>query len=562
MLSYRCFRNVCGCPRKLGAILALAFVVLAQLLFFGTASADPYPPTWGPTGTAPTSAVHYSVVPWPDEPANPANCGENCGDWLPYRYFGSTVNDPRIQDPSNGGTAPQNYVNISSSCVDQAKPSVYYYLDKTHNTLLFRWRVEQIANNYATGPNPGTQVTDSPWNSALWTVFFDLNGDGYRDFAAHLNGSSGDPSSQVDRLQGIWGNVPSNQSLDYVNDPNIYLLKHNPTGFVDGSTGRLLNFNNSLAPSALWPNGASERTWDYGTSRSRVVSQANVDGATCNEYFVDYQIPMGLLDASNYPDAPKIDENTPLSLLFCTANSLNNPFQKDCVYNGAWVADPSQPAPFGDYLTLGGGLIYQPIVDKVQANGCGPVNLAATVKDTLYTTGNVAATSVKGVDFYYYTDTNGNGLADDVGSTWTLATNATVSSLNTWQATWNNIPNLNGSYLIGVQAIDDGTRTSGGTVNRTFSYLTPAEVQQIAGQAPVGETWAANPAVTGAQSTALYLNTCGVPQPYISKAAGAAAVSAGSSVAFTLTVHNTLSTALAVNSNPGLSTAGLHLCEF
>ena len=123
-----------------------------------------------------------------------------------------------------------------------------------------------------------------------------------------------------------------------------------------------------------------------------------------------------------------------------------------------------------------------------------------------------------------------------------------VSSLNTWQATWNNIPNLNGSYLIGVQAIDDGTRTSGGTVNRTFSYSTPAEVQQIAGQAPVGETWAANPAVTGAQSTALYLNTCGVPQPYISKAAGAAAVSAGSSVAFTLTVHNTLSTALAVNS--------------
>ena len=50
------------------------------------------------------------------------------------------------------------------------------------------------------------------------------------------------------------------QSLDYVNDPAIHLLKHNPAAFVDGPSGtdRLLNFHNTLTPNANWPNGSGE----------------------------------------------------------------------------------------------------------------------------------------------------------------------------------------------------------------------------------------------------------------------------------------------------------------
>ena len=98
---------------------------------------------------------------------------------------------------------------------------------------MFRWRVEQIANTYSTGPSPGTYSNTDPWNSALWTVFFDADGDGYRDLAAQLDGQSGLPSITIDRLCGIWGDVPA-QSIDSENNPDIYVVGHNPTGFIDG----------------------------------------------------------------------------------------------------------------------------------------------------------------------------------------------------------------------------------------------------------------------------------------------------------------------------------------
>ena len=132
------------------------FCLLAVLS--NAAHPDPYPPFWG------SPAVHFPPVLWPAEPADPKQCGTNCGEWLPYTRFQSDVADPRTQDPSNGGTAPQNYVNVSSSCVDKTFPSIYYALrqgaapDGSQDTIMFRWRVEQIANTYATGPSAGSQA--------------------------------------------------------------------------------------------------------------------------------------------------------------------------------------------------------------------------------------------------------------------------------------------------------------------------------------------------------------------------------------------------------------------
>lgn len=88
-------------------------------------SAAPFPPVWdGGDG----AAIHHAPVAWPVEPADLRNCTENCGDWKPYTRFQQSMKDPRNRDPSNGGTAPQSYVNVSSSCVDTALPSIYYYL--------------------------------------------------------------------------------------------------------------------------------------------------------------------------------------------------------------------------------------------------------------------------------------------------------------------------------------------------------------------------------------------------------------------------------------------------
>lgn len=35
------------------------------------------------------------------------------------------------------------------------------------DVIMFRWRVEQKANTYATGPSAGSYGATDPWNSAL-----------------------------------------------------------------------------------------------------------------------------------------------------------------------------------------------------------------------------------------------------------------------------------------------------------------------------------------------------------------------------------------------------------
>jgi hypothetical protein len=109
-------------------------------IFSNAAHPDPYPPFWG------SPAVHFPPVLWPSEPVDPKQCGANCGEWLPYTRFQNDITDPRTQDPSNGGTSPQNYVNVSSSCVDKTFPSIYYALRQgaapngSQDTIMFRWR--------------------------------------------------------------------------------------------------------------------------------------------------------------------------------------------------------------------------------------------------------------------------------------------------------------------------------------------------------------------------------------------------------------------------------------
>jgi hypothetical protein len=406
---------------KLGSSISSLLLAAPLGLAALQAQAYPYPPDWDDgeviEGTSPITLdddhggpIHFAPAPWPAEPDNPAECGVQCGDWKPYSRFQTGVNDPRVQDPSNGGTSPQNYVNIASSCIDKALPSIYYNLrkgaasDGSEDVIMFRWRVEQIANTYATGPKAGSFSTTDPWNSALWTVLFDLDGDGYRDLAAHLDGSSGAPATSIDRLAGIWGNIPT-QSVDYLSDPGTKLIAHNPTAFV-GSTDKILNFDGNPAnPTENWPNGSSESVWDYGTSRSRLITTK-----PCTEYFIDYQIPVRMLDASSSGpnpslNGPRVDRSTPISMLFCTANSLNNPFQKDCALNAAYIGDASKPAPFGDYLSFDKDIPYaQPIVTSVTASApatCpGSYGLTAKIQDTLFVNSSGAVEpSIKSVEF-------------------------------------------------------------------------------------------------------------------------------------------------------------------
>ena len=111
--------------KKLVQHVSRALMLVSLLSAAWVAGADPYPPTLAVNG-----GLHFPVMPWPAEDPNPANCGLQCGEWKPYTRFRNEVTDPRVQDHSNGGTAPQNYVKISSSCTDKRLPSIYYALKK------------------------------------------------------------------------------------------------------------------------------------------------------------------------------------------------------------------------------------------------------------------------------------------------------------------------------------------------------------------------------------------------------------------------------------------------
>ena len=163
------------------------------------------------TGLGGTGAArHYAPVAWPAE-----------NGWTAYTMQGANQKDAKTLDPSNGGTSPQNYVNVTSGCTDLNEPSIYYAYDAVNQVVFFRWRVQQQANTYATGPSAGSFASTDPWRSALWTVLIDVTGDGYRDFAVQLDGSIGSPSTPIDLLTSYYSTTLS-QAID-PSDPNTFI---------------------------------------------------------------------------------------------------------------------------------------------------------------------------------------------------------------------------------------------------------------------------------------------------------------------------------------------------
>lgn len=529
----------------------LAIVAVGVLTLSSGAGADPFPPNWQNGSGA---AVHFQPVPWP---ANDGDGSLEFGDWVPYTMIGNDIEDNKTQDPSNGGTSPQNYVNVSSGCTDLTLPSIFVYFDDANEVLMFRWRVEQIAHTYAVGPNTQPAAAVDPWKSAQWTVLIDTDADGFRDFALLVDGSSGTAGAEVDRMFAIYSDT-LNQSIDYVNDADVHLLVHNPTAFTDGpapfgnGTGNILNFRNSLSPTSVWANGAGETLWDYGTTRARLIDQGS-----CIEYFVDYQFPLAALDATAV-GGEEVTADTPLCLLFSTANSLNNPLQKDVVLNCdpnagcSYCADPEEEAPFGDCFTPSDfvpgedlGTVEQPIVSAITATGCSPT-LTALVSDATepVACGSPLDSSVASVDFYYYRDTNANGLADD-GNSWTFAAAGTEIDVGTWRAsagTWDTTILRTGAYLIGVRAVDDQG-------NVTWSHLSQAEVDAMF----PGDF--ANPSPDPGVLYATFINSCGT-SPSAVKSASASEVAVGDPVDFTITVNASLVDPLVVTGIDDLLPAG------
>lgn len=503
---------------RFSSILCVIFLLAAFVLGApGVSHADGYPPYWDNSN----GAIHNTPTPWPTN-----------DQWIAYTSRGTTINDPRTIDPSHGGARPQNYVNVSSGCPDQSLPSVYYYYDSFFDVFYFRWRVEQIPNNYATGPAPGPYQNGSPWGAALWTVFIDTDADGFREYAMHLDGSSGIPSESVDVLRGIYSNTP-HERLDFKFDPYIYLLGHNPTGFVHNGTDIIYNFQNSWTPVTTWPNGSAETIWDYGTTRS-----INISTPSCIEYFVDYQIPLGMLDASAYASegGKDIAIDDFMALFFTTANSLQDPLQKDIIYGGSCTnLSLDSCVPFGDVMTLDGGIIQQPTVLKIYvediAGEACSFDLTTNVFDALECP---CTDTVDSVGFYYYYDRNGNLQPDDPGESWTFLGSASADGdpPSEWIYSWDVQDYPKGSYLVGVTAKDDPQPVN---QNVTWAHLSSAVVNGMS--PPVGETYFANLSPKPGVLWGNFLSSCG-KDAYIQKVATPTLLGTNEAVDFTITVNN------------------------
>ena len=544
------------CAQRLYFVIVIALAFLVPQLHAQT------PPTYNAgtftNGSAYGGGAAIAPQPWPLET-----------EWHSYSWgttYPDLAGDHAIRDirssadPSNGGTTPQNYVSVSSGCPDGTLPSIYYFYNSSTKMIYFRWRVNQIANNYATGPAPGAYSSTSPWNSALWTVFFSITGTGYRDFAAHLDGSSGAPAQPVDVLRSIWSPLQSN-SIDYVGDPtNIHSLLTNPTAFVNLSTNQIEQFNGNAVPTTVqWPNGASETIWDYGTTRS-----INISTASCTEYFVDYEIPLAMLNASAF-GGPQMTENTPFQFLFATANSLNNPFQKDVVWEGSFVCDATSPGPFGDAVTLAGGTIPQPIATSFSAGtrvGC-TIPVRAQIMDALNVTNCQTISQIVTAQFKYWYDANGNGLDDDAGGQWFDIGDPTTPVGTIVTANWDLTNLVQGQYLLALEITDNRGHTTQTWMGKSAAPLTQqfgtdnlgpggslrhlyTNVPPFAVTFPYQGLTAQTLGINYAKVTVG--NGCGAPPPAVTKTHNVSSVAAGGAITYTLTIPNTSGTTITVSS--------------
>ncbi|MEW5799166.1 MAG: hypothetical protein AB1728_09190 [Bacteroidota bacterium] len=391
------------------------------------------------------AAQQFNPVAWPLS-----------NEWRYYTIKDTTFADPAVQDPSNGGTSPQNYVNISSGSPDQSEPSMYFAFK--NNTLFVRFRVEADPNAY-TGNNAAN--TD-PWKAGTWIMMMDVNGDGWRDYAVYLNGDGGSPSTPIDRIQIIYSRLTNTQSI--VPGTGIYLLSeiYGSQKYTSGTyNNKMKQFdgNGNLVEPQDWNNPVK----DYGTSR------VSPDGE--GQFFIDFQIPVSALDASAY-NGPVFTTSTVFTAVFTTANSNSDPFQKDYAYVGAFCPSISAPFASGDPITLDpGASIPKIVVTEVTAAYCPTVNLSTKVitsqrvLDCATVTSSVVTNS-----FYYWYDQNENNLPDEVGSSWTYISDGTATTLGTWTATWNTSSLPRGRYLIKVIAVDQAANSADSYLQTVQQY--------------------------------------------------------------------------------------------
>ncbi|MFC2084624.1 hypothetical protein ACFLS9_06180 [Bacteroidota bacterium] len=396
----------------------------------------------------------FNPVPWPNNLQS-------------FTFNGTPIYDLKTQDQSNGGTSPQGYVNLSSGEPDGSLPTAYFGYDGMN--IFVRTRLESSPNSYRIGNQGPSMVSNSdPWNSATWIMIMDVDGNGFFDFAIFLDGGSGTSSTPMDRIKIIYNSLNNINSADFTQS-GVYLLaeQYAAQAWTTGPfAGTLKQFdgNGNVVSTNPWPDGKNTTLFDYGTAR--IEDQTAIGG----DYILEFQMPLSLFDASAY-GGPVITDSTPVRVAFVTSNSPLNIFQKDFNFLGTFTADAGSIFPTGDIITFGGGVILPPLIRSLDAGDCPNVTLSTAIMDAakVLADGTTVVLTIASVQFFYWYDTNGDGIANETNETWHLIGNGNPFTFDTWTINWDTGSLLQGKYIIKVIATDEQNYTTDSYIQNTIN---------------------------------------------------------------------------------------------
>ena len=353
--------------------------------------------------------------------------------WIPYTNNGTNVSDVEGGsggDSSTGGTNPSGSVDI----VADYGPAVSWYSDGIN--LYFRMQLNSSPLQ-ATG-------NSKPFTSATWNILLDTDGDGFKEFVVHIDGTGGGQTTPDD-IVVIYNDSPTQAFIVTGASDAIWRQDSadNPsdTGsqFIDGEPG---------SNASAWDIDAPAGGPDYDFTRSRLI---DVNGSVT---YLDFQVPLSSLDAAAR-GGPTFTTTTPFAMGFSTSNSNTDPVQKDLAYAGDFTAVATSPIPFGDFVDPNNNTYEDPIIQSFAASGCGPATLTASVLDSNTVVGGQVVSTAT-AEFQYYYDANSDGIANDSASGWYKAGDGVpTNNLAPWTLSWDSTGLPVGQYLLKVIARDN-----------------------------------------------------------------------------------------------------------
>ena len=342
--------------------------------------------------------------------------------WNAYTRLGTAQSDSSSggDDNSDGGTNPTKSADFSNG-PGEDQPSFYYNVDTVNDILFFRLRID--------GPPNGGGISE-PFSSESWTILFDTDGDGFKEWVVMLDGSDGD-STEPDDIVVAYNN--DNQHSWSASD-EAWRQDSADTTQADGPA--------VSGGVDAWDTDPNTFIWDWG--RTRVVQIDTTKAAWDNnvEYFIDIQVPLSAFSKG----VETLGATDPFLLAASTGNSNTDPTQKDLLFAGDITAADNAAIPGGDITDSEGNTSQDPVITSItNALSCPEDTLEVQVLDVMDVVGGQTVDTIDTVYFEYFISLDGDDLDDDAGVDWEFAGGAPAvsGSVGLFRLVWDvsEIPN-------------------------------------------------------------------------------------------------------------------------